>query len=294
MCDCRVSSTWYAHEFPLMISRWRDAFGALALPFIYVELCREFGGYEPRTKDFWLAQRSALALPQVGFVTTTDIERNLHPPDKQDVARRLVLELRRLAYGEAVTARGPELVSITRSASEQVVLTFTNSTLHTHSGIYVGVQGQCAANAGTALDTVVTVAPKLNATAHGPQAGVAYTLGQGKGTLTLAKGVCGPGDWLWVSADISSCFLYGPTGLPAPPLFLTCPDLREKPEPQTALTPLTAPYSAIAASHHCGSCGTSCGGTRSRPGVPALPLASDSIETAAVMGSDSVASVINL
>ena len=223
-----------------MISRWRDAFGALALPFIYVELCREFGGYEPRTKDFWLAQRSALALPQVGFVTTTDIERNLHPPDKQDVARRLVLELRRLAYGEAVTARGPELVSITRSASEQVVLTFTNSTLHTHSGIYVGVQGQCAANAGTALDTVVTVAPKLNATAHGPQAGVAYTLGQGKGTLTLAKGVCGPGDWLWVSADISSCFLYGPTGLPAPPLFLTCPDLREKPEPKTALTPLKA------------------------------------------------------
>ena len=50
-------------------------------------------GYEPRTKDFWLAQRSALALPQVGFVTTTDIERNLHPPDKQDVAHRLVLEL---------------------------------------------------------------------------------------------------------------------------------------------------------------------------------------------------------
>ena len=33
--------------------------------------------------DFWQAQRSALQLPYVGFATTTDIQRALHPPDKQ-------------------------------------------------------------------------------------------------------------------------------------------------------------------------------------------------------------------
>jgi hypothetical protein len=30
-----------------------------------------------------MAQRSALTLPKTGFATTTDIQRALHPPDKQ-------------------------------------------------------------------------------------------------------------------------------------------------------------------------------------------------------------------
>ena len=201
------------------------AFGQPSLPFIYVELCREFGGYEPRTDDFWLAQRSALTLPSTGFVTTTDIERNLHPPDKQDVARRLVLELRRVAYGEGVTARGPELTALTRaSGTGDVTLSFSNKSLTTHAGIYVGVDATCVADRGTAKDMVVTVATQINATAWGAQHGVRYTLGGG--VLTVAKADCTPGSWLWVSADISNCFLYGPTGLPAPPLFLTCPAAR--------------------------------------------------------------------
>ena len=172
-----TNSTWY-------VQRWRAAFDAPSLPFVYVELCREFGGYEPRMKDFWLAQRSVLSLPATGFVTTTDIERNLHPPDKQDVARRLVLELRRVAYGESITARGPELLSMARDAANNVVMRFSNQTLATHAGIYVGV-AQCRAAAGTAADTVVSVAKKNSTNGWSPAHSVGYQLGHNNGTFPV-------------------------------------------------------------------------------------------------------------
>lgn len=50
-----------------------------------------------KEKDFWeFGQRAALRLPNVGFVTTTDIDKSaLHPPDKQDIAPRMALEIQR-------------------------------------------------------------------------------------------------------------------------------------------------------------------------------------------------------
>ena len=84
------------------------------MSFHYVELCTEYGAEAPKEDDFWLAQRAAVTkLPAVGFATTTDIERALHPPDKQDVAARLLLSVQRLAYGLPVVSRGPEVVSTT-------------------------------------------------------------------------------------------------------------------------------------------------------------------------------------
>ena len=101
----RTNSSWYAKEFPAMVKGWRRLFQSEEMPFVYVELCTEYG-----MPGFWQAQRAALALGGVGFATTTDVQRALHPPDKQDVAARLLLEVRRLAFGESVVARGPELL----------------------------------------------------------------------------------------------------------------------------------------------------------------------------------------
>jgi hypothetical protein len=89
------------------------------------------GAEEPKEADFWMAQRSALKLDNVGFATTTDIERALHPPDKQDVASRLLLEIRRVVYGEAVVSRGPEVLS-TKVADGHLAITFSNSSLAVH------------------------------------------------------------------------------------------------------------------------------------------------------------------
>ena len=59
-----------------MIQGWRRRFEQPGLPFVYVELCTEYGA-----PGFWEAQRAAAQeLPSVGFATTTDIQRALHPP----------------------------------------------------------------------------------------------------------------------------------------------------------------------------------------------------------------------
>jgi hypothetical protein len=89
------------------------------------------------------------------------------------------------------------------------------------AGIYVGDESICALGRETAKDTLVNVATPLNSTAHGTVHSVAYTLGAG--TVTVAAADCPPGSWLWLSGDASDCFLYGPAGLPAPPVFITCP-----------------------------------------------------------------------
>lgn len=56
-----------ATEFPKMITGWRSAFESPSLPFIYVELCTEYGAEEPKEKDFWEAQRAAAKLSMVDY-----------------------------------------------------------------------------------------------------------------------------------------------------------------------------------------------------------------------------------
>ena len=128
-----------------MIQRWRQNFENAKLPFFYVELCTEYGAEEPKEPDFWMAQRAALALPLTGFATTTDIQRALHPPDKQDVATRLLLEIQRVAYGMNVVSRGPQLVS-TKFSGGKLMVTFSNESLLTHAGLFVGLNATCTAS----------------------------------------------------------------------------------------------------------------------------------------------------
>ena len=129
---------WYRCLLPAMIQGWRAAFETPDLPFVYIEICHENGAEEPKELDFWeFGQRAALKLPKVGFVTTTDIDKSaLHPPDKQDIAPRVALELQRLAYGKPVVARGPELVS-SKYADGRLTITFTNSSMIVHKGVVV-------------------------------------------------------------------------------------------------------------------------------------------------------------
>ena len=211
-----------------MIKGWRTNFQTLDLPFFYVELCVEYGAQEPKEADFWMAQRSALELPNTGFATTTDIERALHPPDKQDVARRLLLEIRRVAYGDSVVSRGPELVSVSRrrvspvessggSSTIEVTLTFSNSSLVTHEGIYVGKPGVCTT-------------PFVQRASNGTRSPAEHKIDGNKVVVTCTPPAPVPGSaapspfnhTIMVNSDTADCFLYGPTGLPAPPIEVTC------------------------------------------------------------------------
>ena len=207
----RTSSAYYSQEFPLMISLWRKYFTSAlpgGFPLVYVELCTEYGAEAPREADFWLAQRASVADdPSVGFAVTTDIQRALHPPDKQDVAARLVLELQRLAYGQPVVSRGPELRS-TKPVPGGLALTFSNASLSVRAGILVGDAATCAAKAGN--DTMVM--------ASGSSLSLHYTIKGDTITVDCPAGVAA----VHVNSDLATCFLFGPHGLPAPPILANC------------------------------------------------------------------------
>jgi hypothetical protein len=117
---------------------------------------------------------------------------------------------------------GPELVSVSSRAVEsgavesgvaplvELTLIFSNATLSLHKGIYVGKQGVCT----------TPVAQRTNTTAV---AAVAYKISDNKITA-----FCTPSPsreyshTVLVNSYQADCFVYGPTGLPAPPIEATC------------------------------------------------------------------------
>jgi hypothetical protein len=123
----------YSCMIQQLVTEWRAQFHAPTLPFVYVELCLGDIWYDVGHMAMWMAQRGAAKLPSVGFATTTDIEQMVHAPNKTEVARRLVLEMNRIAQTPTRAppggpSHGPALTSAVRAASAgTVTLTFENS-----------------------------------------------------------------------------------------------------------------------------------------------------------------------
>ena len=104
----------YAHSLTRMIEGWRDAFGQ-KMPFFIVQLAN-FGGpavTEPHLGSFALVREAeekvANTVPDTGIATAVDIgaARNIHPPNKQEVGRRLAQVTLKKVYGVDVPASGP-------------------------------------------------------------------------------------------------------------------------------------------------------------------------------------------
>lgn len=102
-------ATLYARLFQTMIRDWRRAWGQGDFPFLYVQLAN----YETSPQSLWPevrdAQRQTLALANTGMAVTIDIgmPKNIHPVNKQDVALRLALAARAIAYGGKLEYSGP-------------------------------------------------------------------------------------------------------------------------------------------------------------------------------------------
>jgi sialate O-acetylesterase len=82
----------YRKLFPAMITDWRERFGQGDFPFLFVELAPYRYGNN-LLPELWDAQLKTLALKNTGMCVTTDITtvNDIHPPNKQDVGRRLAL-----------------------------------------------------------------------------------------------------------------------------------------------------------------------------------------------------------
>jgi sialate O-acetylesterase len=106
----------YRRLFRDMISSWRGEWRGSnpEFPFLWVQL-PNYGPVDslpPANSDWATARESqaaALALPNTGQVVAIDLGQaeELHPRNKQDVARRLALVARAVAYGERVISSGP-------------------------------------------------------------------------------------------------------------------------------------------------------------------------------------------
>ncbi|WEK36028.1 MAG: sialate O-acetylesterase [Candidatus Pseudobacter hemicellulosilyticus] len=104
----------YQILFPLMINDWRIGFQQGPLPFLFVQLANFMAKDEqPPARSEWAelreAQTMTLQYPNTGMAVAIDIgdANDIHPKNKQEVGRRLSLAARQVAYGEAVSWRGP-------------------------------------------------------------------------------------------------------------------------------------------------------------------------------------------
>ncbi len=109
----------YRHLFPLMIQSWRDEWGQGDFPFYFVQLA-DFQAESPEPQDStWAELREAqtmtiAALPNTGQAVITDLGEasDIHPKDKQNVAKRLTRWALARDYGhQGLIYRSPQYKS---------------------------------------------------------------------------------------------------------------------------------------------------------------------------------------
>ncbi|MBW3466454.1 sialate O-acetylesterase [Arthrospiribacter ruber] len=108
----------YPDFFKGLIQDWRKYFSEENLPFIYAQLPNYMEPDEEPKESQWAelreAQAFALSLPNTGMAVTIDLGEwnDIHPLNKKDVADRLALQARKVAYQEGgIKADGPVLRS---------------------------------------------------------------------------------------------------------------------------------------------------------------------------------------
>lgn len=138
----------YTTKLRILIESWRTAWSQPKAPFNYVLLAPLL--YSKRANDpakltpqglplFWEAQLAALAVPQTGLVSTTDISpdvEDIHPTNKRDVGLRLARLALAETYGRThLVARSPCYSSM-KISSGKITLAFnhTGKGLHARDG----------------------------------------------------------------------------------------------------------------------------------------------------------------
>ncbi|SCW74091.1 sialate O-acetylesterase [Mucilaginibacter sp. NFR10] len=108
----------YTYKMEALINNWRKLWGDKKLPFYYVQIAPYYYTlgkgpvtYTPFTEpELREAQAVALQIPNTGMIITTDLNddlKNIHPPFKWEVGRRLELQALANTYKQRVVFSGP-------------------------------------------------------------------------------------------------------------------------------------------------------------------------------------------
>ncbi len=118
----------YRHLFPLMIQHWRDQWGQGDFPFYWVQLADFRGEVDSPAESDWAELREAQTmtmskLPNTGEAVITDLGEatDIHPRNKQDVAKRLARWALANDYGIDITYRSPTFQSMEIQGSKAIV-----------------------------------------------------------------------------------------------------------------------------------------------------------------------------
>ncbi len=125
-----VRALQYRQSFPLLINDWRKKWNE-ELPFYFVQLS-SFGGYQNSNDGSnWAelreAQTMTLSLPKTGMAVTTDVgnPKDVHPTNKQDVAKRMAAIALKNNYAKDVLASGPMFENV-KFEVEKAIISFKN------------------------------------------------------------------------------------------------------------------------------------------------------------------------
>jgi sialate O-acetylesterase len=118
----------YRDLFPLMISSWRDEWGIGDFPFYWVQLA-DFNAEKSEPSDSaWAELREAQTmtlskLPNAGQAVIIDLGegQDIHPRNKQDVAKRLARWALARDYGLKIPYQSPTYASMEKNGNKIVV-----------------------------------------------------------------------------------------------------------------------------------------------------------------------------
>ncbi len=116
----------YKQLFPNMIQTWRKDWGIGDFPFYFVQIAPYYYNGDYAIPHIWEAQYEALKLPQTGMASTQDIGQiyDIHPPEKEEVGRRLALVALNQTYGKSEIAYSGPVLKNTKYNGNQVILEF--------------------------------------------------------------------------------------------------------------------------------------------------------------------------
>lgn len=122
----------YADKMKALIQGWRRVWDQGDFPFYFVQIAPyKYGDEDPSIlAEFWEAQAAAAKeIANTGMVVINDIATldNIHPPNKQDVGKRLALLAMRNDYGRSdVVASSPKMASF-QAKDNEIRIEFSNT-----------------------------------------------------------------------------------------------------------------------------------------------------------------------
>ncbi|HOT98039.1 MAG TPA: sialate O-acetylesterase [bacterium] len=127
----------YRTLFPLMIDCWRQQWGGKPFPFYFVQIAPYDYGVATRSQELREAQMLTLRHPRTGMAVTLDIAApSIHPPNKQEVGKRLALWALAKDYGRKLVCSGPIYKKMAVKGNK-IILSFD----YTGSGLKAGSAG---------------------------------------------------------------------------------------------------------------------------------------------------------